>query len=68
MIEVKWFQFAMAEVVHLVTFDDVVSLPGNPPECEIGFSGPAGPKARILRSTLIKLCEGGHANFAGDAS
>jgi hypothetical protein len=82
MIAAKWYQFAYTQVAsagdpdvlveipagrHLVIFDDAVSRHGNAPECEIGFSGTPGPKARILQSTLIELCKGGHAAFRGDA-
>lgn len=78
MVAAKWFQFAEAEVpsaknpdvlvaipagVHLVIFDEVVSRAGGDPECEIGFGGPSGLKPRILRSTLVELCENHHAVF-----
>lgn len=83
MLETKWFQFAYCEVpsardpsvivkidpgVHLVTFDETATNAAQELECEIGLStGLGGPTARILRSTLIKLCENNSAILRGDA-
>jgi hypothetical protein len=74
MVESKWYRFSEVEVPSAadpdanvaipngawnVTFDDFVSRAGNGPECEISIAGHT--KFKILRATLIKLCEQGLA-------
>ncbi len=75
----KWYQFADCSVPsardpdviieipagrHIVIFDDFINRKGNGLECEIGWTGSV---ARIERSTLDQLVDGGHAAMVGDA-